>query len=201
MKHGFINPSLGASPRLTAIFAGDGSAAAPSFAFTNDPDTGIYRGGANDLRFVTGGVVALSLSALQNATFAGNVVTGASGIFGVSGRLLITSPADGVMLIRNNAATDFSRLQFGGTTNSFPSIKRSGAVLDVKLADDSGFCGLRAEYFRIQTTDAYIRAGTGSPEGVLTAGIGSIYQRIDGGAGTSLYVKESGTGNTGWVAK
>lgn len=44
-------------------------------------------------------------------------------------------------------------------------------------------------------------AGTGSPEGVYVAPVGSIYQRSDGGAGTCLYVKESGTGNTGWVAK
>jgi hypothetical protein len=36
---------------------------------------------------------------------------------------------------------------------------------------------------------------------VVTAGIGSIYSRTDGGANTSLYVKESGSGNTGWVAK
>ena len=43
--------------------------------------------------------------------------------------------------------------------------------------------------------------GLGSPEGVVTAGIGSTYQRTDGGANTSFYVKESGTGNTGWVAK
>jgi len=44
-------------------------------------------------------------------------------------------------------------------------------------------------------------SGTGSPEGVHTAVIGSLYSRTDGGAGTSLYVKESGTGNTGWIAK
>lgn len=43
--------------------------------------------------------------------------------------------------------------------------------------------------------------GTGSPEGVVTAPIGSFYSREDGGAATSFYVKESGTGNTGWVAK
>ena len=43
--------------------------------------------------------------------------------------------------------------------------------------------------------------GTGSPEGVKTAPVGSTYRRADGGAGTSFYVKESGTGNTGWVAK
>ena len=43
--------------------------------------------------------------------------------------------------------------------------------------------------------------GTGSPEGVITAPIGAIYQRSDGGTNTTLYVKQSGTGNTGWVAK
>ncbi len=42
---------------------------------------------------------------------------------------------------------------------------------------------------------------SGTPEGNTTAGIGSTMQRSDGGAGTSLYVKESGTGNTGWVGK
>jgi hypothetical protein len=43
--------------------------------------------------------------------------------------------------------------------------------------------------------------GAGTPEGVVTASVGSTFQRSDGGAATSLYVKESGTGNTGWVAK
>lgn len=50
-------------------------------------------------------------------------------------------------------------------------------------------------------SDRIIRAGTGSPEGAITAPVGSINLRTDGGAGTVLYVKESGTGNTGWVAK
>ena len=41
----------------------------------------------------------------------------------------------------------------------------------------------------------------GTPEGVYTAPVGSLYLRSNGGAGTTLYIKESGTGNTGWVAK
>ena len=44
-------------------------------------------------------------------------------------------------------------------------------------------------------------SGTGTPEGSLTAPVGSLYSRTDGGADTTLYVKESGTGNTGWAAK
>lgn len=46
-----------------------------------------------------------------------------------------------------------------------------------------------------------ITSGSGTPESAVTADIGSIYMRTDGGASTSIYVKESGTGNTGWVAK
>ncbi|MCU6797993.1 hypothetical protein OB236_38300 [Paenibacillus sp. WQ 127069] len=44
-------------------------------------------------------------------------------------------------------------------------------------------------------------SGNGSPEGAITASVGSLYRRLDGGAITTLYVKESGSGNTGWVAK
>lgn len=43
-------------------------------------------------------------------------------------------------------------------------------------------------------------SGSGSPEGVLTAAVGSVYRRTNGGVATTLYVKESGSGNTGWSA-
>lgn len=42
--------------------------------------------------------------------------------------------------------------------------------------------------------------GSEAPEGSITAPPGSIYRRTTGGSSTTLYVKESGTGNTGWVA-
>lgn len=44
-------------------------------------------------------------------------------------------------------------------------------------------------------------SGIGSPQGVLAAPVGTLYSNLNGGAGTTLYVKESGTGNTGWVGK
>jgi hypothetical protein len=53
----------------------------------------------------------------------------------------------------------------------------------------------------IQILDVGWYSGSGSPEGVVSAAVGSMYSRTNGGAGTTLYVKESGTGNTGWVAK
>ena len=44
-------------------------------------------------------------------------------------------------------------------------------------------------------------SGTGSPEGVITAVRGARYTRLDGGSGTTFYMKETATGNTGWAAK
>ena len=41
----------------------------------------------------------------------------------------------------------------------------------------------------------------GSPNGAIADGVGAIARRRDGGAGTTLWVKEFGTGNTGWVSK
>ena len=51
------------------------------------------------------------------------------------------------------------------------------------------------------TGGVYWSSGAGTPEGAITAPIGSTYSRTDGGAATSFYVKESGAGNTGWVGK
>lgn len=50
-------------------------------------------------------------------------------------------------------------------------------------------------------TDRGLFVGSGSPEGVVTADTGSLYCNTAGGAGTTLYVKQSGSGNTGWVGK
>ena len=44
-------------------------------------------------------------------------------------------------------------------------------------------------------------SGAGTPEGVVTAVVGSLFTRTDGSTSTTLYVKTSGTGNTGWTAK
>lgn len=53
---------------------------------------------------------------------------------------------------------------------------------------------------RITYGNVGIYRGTGSPEGVVTANPGSIYLNSSGGATTALYVKKTGTGNTGWGA-
>lgn len=51
------------------------------------------------------------------------------------------------------------------------------------------------------STGAKILSGFGSPEGVVTAFVGSIYTNLNGSTSTTLWVKTSGNGNTGWTAK
>lgn len=44
-------------------------------------------------------------------------------------------------------------------------------------------------------------SGAGTPEGAVTAPVGSVHLRTDGSTSTTLYIKTSGSGNTGWTAK
>lgn len=58
---------------------------------------------------------------------------------------------------------------------------------------------------RFGTSDSFgptTHVGSGDPNGSVTGNIGDEYRNRTGGAGTTLYIKESGEGtNTGWVAK
>lgn len=60
---------------------------------------------------------------------------------------------------------------------------------------------MAAGYFKIGSGGPTWSSGSGSPEGVVTAPIGSLYSNTAGGLLTTLYVKTSTAGNTGWTAK
>lgn len=83
-----------------------------------------------------------------------------------------------------------------GSTSFNPSVDNTVSLGTSALRPSNIYA---ARHMFTATVGAFY--GAGSPEGAVTAGIGSTYQRTDGGANTSFYVKESGTGNTGWVAK
>jgi hypothetical protein len=50
------------------------------------------------------------------------------------------------------------------------------------------------------TGTARIYTGTGDPENNVTATVGSLFSRTDGGSSTTLYIKETGSTATGWRA-
>ncbi|MBP9715211.1 MAG: hypothetical protein KBD52_01855 [Candidatus Pacebacteria bacterium] len=114
----------------------------------------------------------------MNAT---NTSISAGGIYLWSGRSYLSSPANGNISLTNNAGTDFSLLQFGGTTSSFPSLKRSSANLIARLADDSANTD-------IEVLDEAYAAGWDSSLEVPTKN--ALYDKIEavasGGANTAL---------------
>jgi len=147
---------------------------------------------ARALSIVTDGVERIGITSSGTTFFNQSVRTSSGSAFYWLSRSTIRSPSDGVITFANAAETDFGRIQLGGASSSFPAIKRNGATVESRLADDSAFAA---------TQSLYDRFGSGTPESAVTAPVGAVYHRTDGGAGTSFYVKESGTGNTGWVAK
>jgi hypothetical protein len=46
----------------------------------------------------------------------------------------------------------------------------------------------------------WLRYGSGNPEGEVTAPPGTIYVNTDGGAGTTFWIKETGTDDAGWIS-
>ncbi len=81
------------------------------------------------------------------------------------------------------------QLLYGG--NNFDStlgdINKIGTTVAVRVGFNAGVFG------------SNLWQGSGSPEAVVTSRISSMYLRSDGGQATSVYYKETGTGNTGWI--
>lgn len=97
----------------------------------------------------TGTITAATAGTDYLAPGGASLLASSGGTLGFTSRSSLTSASDGVLLLTNNAASDFGRLQFGGTTSSFPSIKRVTSSLQCRLADDSGFCNLQTNTLTI----------------------------------------------------
>jgi hypothetical protein len=103
-------------------------------------------------------------------TFSNSVALSSGNYLAWASRSQIFSPADGKILLQNTANTDFSLLQFGGTTSSFPALKRSAAELHVKLADDSDYANTRAARLRLYSGTNLVGLFEGGSVRVLSNG-------------------------------
>lgn len=55
---------------------------------------------------------------------------------------------------------------------------------------------------QVNIAAGYLLVGAGDPSGNIVANRGAVYLRTDGGAGSTLWIKEADDGlATGWVAK
>lgn len=105
----------------------------------------------------------------------GSVIAGPTAFLAWSGRTLMSSPADGQLLLFNNAGTNFTRVMFGGTTSAFPAIRRTGATLDFRLADDSAYAGFTSGNHTFATAALLsITSGTNQRAGNATLVAGTV---------------------------
>jgi hypothetical protein len=139
---------------------------APGYSFQGDTDTGIGYNTTNAFYFCAGAAARMSISAssiTSTVAVASDIFTGT----GTASQLRLAE-GNGVTRLTNNAGTDFARLQFGGTTSSFPAIKRSGTAIQARLADDSGWARVEGERFLASL--ATITAGSGTGISVVNEG-------------------------------
>src|SRR3954468_19160528 len=90
---------------------------------------------------------------------ASDLTLGASQKLIWTGRSTVESAADGTLLMKNSAGTGFTGLQLGGTTTSFPMLKRNATAVNVRLADDSADAPLTCSSL---TTSAQVLVPDGS---------------------------------------
>jgi len=115
----------------------------------------------------------------------------------------------GILVPDSDAAWQVDQINkvnyWGGSSRIYSKFKNT--ILAVQDASEYSFyhnpasntTRILGSIYRNSTDTNGWFTGTGSPEGAVTASVGSLYTRTDGQAGTTLYVKESGTGNTGWI--
>lgn len=185
------------------VDSADGLATTSRFGVANDSSKLVtinYSGTGNRAMDLSGD----SIDVTQNdGTSTKNTLkvqaTGGGVVFGVTG---VTNSA--IEWTGVSTGTD-RRLSLYGNAIQVVQNSSSGTAQNLALQFSGGdvvvgsstSTGLRLR----SSSGAAIFSGTGSPEAAVTAPVGSLFLRTDGGAGSTLYVKESGTGNTGWAAK
>lgn len=128
-------------------------------------------GATNDLQIVD------ATAAAYQDLYLGNLRPVATGAIAWSGRTQMYSSADGYLKLVNNAGSDFTGIQLGGTDNSYPMLKRSGDAIHARLADDSNYCSFYAA--QLNASDKVVCGSNysfqiGSKSQILSAADGSI---------------------------
>lgn len=120
-----------------------------------------------------------------------------SGYIWFNGRSLLRSEADGDFTLLNTAETSFGRVNFGGTSSSFPALKRSTTFIEVKLADDSAYTNLKALEFYL-TSGVYLMRSTAT----MTNGAGALTGTLTNSPVTgdpTKWLKFDDNGTVRWI--
>jgi hypothetical protein len=101
-----------------------------------------------------------------------------------------------------NSGVSSAKVQLAGTDHLSLSVARLSPAGSTKALGTSTdrWSALYLGQSGVDIGGMNLYSGSGTPEGAVAAPVSSIYFRTNGAAGTVLYMKETGVGNTGWVA-
>jgi len=197
-----VTPVLGVASATdlstSGRFFGASEPGYPQFTETGYPGNGM-RVYSDRLDFWIGSSVLLTI---QAGTFNVPALTW------TASNVSLSATSDGAGRLVQKSGTSPMSISVANTYTSFTNKEEfeigwvgNSNVCRLRPIKGSGGGSSRNAEFHTTETGVNWGSGSGSPEGVRTAPVGSLYTRTDGGTNTTLYVKESGTGNTGWVAK
>lgn len=181
--------------------------AATAFVFDCTPSGAFFNlgGGGTALACVTGSVThnqgyANAYQFTPNAASNGRITFSNCFVFGSSGGVDLVTGFNVKWCTLTSCATDT------GYTTDFNLNSTSTAVgCFGKVNGSITYINTFTKQLSVPSlllNGSQILNGTGSPNGAVTGNPGDLYLNTSGGAGTTLYVKESGTNsNTGWVGK
>jgi len=110
--------------------------------FLNATETALNGITHNLMNLQVGGVNKFVVKNTGEVISASNISATTGGYLGWEARSSMRSITDGRIILYNFALSGFDLLQLGGTTSSFPAIKRNGAAIDFRLADDSAYAAI-----------------------------------------------------------
>lgn len=126
---------------------------------------------------------------LTGGTLTGNLTLPSAGALIFGARAQLQSSADGIFTLLNNAGTDFTKIQLGGTTSSFPAIGHTGNTVTIGLADASDWTRVQSGQYEIRPDAGYTAGGST----VMYLGIGSNNIGLGVGSGVPTFSRAKGT--------
>jgi hypothetical protein len=133
-----------------------------------------------------------------------NQITAAAGTYRSAVRLLSNGANVTDCSINDNLADQIvngCRFELIGGAAFNGQLMMAGNNWDATTGDfeDVGVTVFPRIGFNAGTFGPNLFTGVGTPEGAVTARVSSMYLRADGGQASSVYYKDNGTGNTGWL--
>ena len=186
---------------VQSVVAGTSNTAGANLTITGSQGTGTGAGGSIIFQVAPAGssgtaqnalATALTIGSDRTLTLTSNITMGTTSQLSAAGGATLSSPADSVWRMTNNAGTDFNRLQFGGTTNAFPALKRNGVGFDIVRANDSAGSFIRVTSVTVANLPAAATAGEGARAFVSDASVPVFGSAVVGGGAVTVPVYSTG---------